>query len=468
MGTLTRRDFTRTSIALGVTTALGSMRVLGANDRVAMGLIGCGGRGSQVADRFLKMTDASVIAVADVYEPFRERALAAVKAGTFTRTPAATAGAGSAAGAGGAAGAGVSGPGASAAAIGLKDFRQRARPEGCRRGHHRHARPLARADDGRGLRAGKDVYVEKPLSLVLREGRIIVDEARRTKRVCAVGSQQRSGAHYVEAVRLIREGAIGAVHHVHAGMTRNAMPGFVARELRGGLTDALDWDMWLGPAPKVPFDPFRAIYHFRWFWDYSGGQMTNWGAHHLDIARWALGARAPKAVAGFGGRYAIKDGGETPDVQQVLYHFLAEDCVVSWSTREVNEGDRAGLVFYGTKGTLDVARSGYSIRPETWTGDADGTTGKRAPATATREVKGGNLDEQHVRNFLDCVKSRQRPNADVEEGHLSAVMCHLGNLSTRLGRSLTWDAEHERIVGDDEANALLTKAYRKPWTLEGL
>jgi len=449
MGTLTRRDFTRTSIALGVTTALGSMRVLGANDRVAMGLIGCGGRGSQVTDQFLRAPDAAVTAVADVYEPFRERALAAVRAGTFTKTTA-----------------GGSAPNANPGVIGLKDFRQLldrkdvdaviiATPD------HWHALMAVTA-----LRSGKDVYVEKPLSLVLREGRVMVDEARRTTRVCAVGSQQRSGAHYIEAVRLIREGAIGTVHHVHAGMTRNAMPGFVARELRGGLTDALDWDMWLGPAPKVPFDPFRAIYHFRWFWDYSGGQMTNWGAHHLDIARWALGAKAPKAVAGFGGRYAIKDGGETPDVQQVLYQFASS--VVTWSTREVNEGDRAGLVFYGTKGTLDLARSGYTIRPETWTGDADGTTGKRAPAIEAREVKGGNLDEQHVRNFLDCVKSRQRPNADVEEGHLSAVLCHLGNLATRLGRSLTWDAEHERVVGDTEANALLTKAYRKPWTLEGL
>jgi len=459
---VTRRDFTRTSIALGVTTALGSMRVMGANDRVAMGLIGCGGRGSQVADRFLKVPDATVVAVADVYQPFRERALAAVKAGTFTRPSSATTAGGSAAGADASAG----GPGANAAVVGFKDFRQVldrkdvdaviiATPD------HWHALMTVAA-----LRAGKDVYVEKPLSLVLREGRVMVDEARRTKRVCAVGSQQRSGAHYIDAVRLIREGAIGTVHHVHAGMTRNAMPGFVARELKGGLTDALDWDMWLGPAPKVPFDPFRAIYHFRWFWDYSGGQMTNWGAHHLDIARWALGAKAPKAVAGFGGRYAMKDGGETPDVQQVLYQF--ESGVVTWSTREVNEGDRAGLVFYGTKGTLDLARSGYTIRPETWTGDADGATGKRAPATAPREAKGGNLEEQHVRNFLDCVKSRQRPNADVEEGHLSAVMCHLGNLSTRLGRSLTWDAEHERVVDDKEANTLLTKAYRKPWTLEGL
>jgi predicted dehydrogenase len=483
MGNMTRRDFTRTSIALGVTTALGSMRVLGANDRVGMALIGCGGRGSQVADRFLKMADAAVVAVADVYVPFRERALSAVKAGTFTNAAATAGGSG--------AGAGASSAAANASVIGVKDFRQVldrkdvdaviiATPD------HWHALMAVAA-----LRAGKDVYVEKPLSLVLREGRLIADEAKRTSRICAVGSQQRSGGHYAEAVQLIREGGIGSVHHVQAGMTRNAMPGFVARELRGGLTDALDWDMWLGPAPKVPFDPFRAIYHFRWFWDYSGGQMTNWGAHHLDIARWALGAKAPKAVAGFGGRYAIKDGGETPDVQQVLYQFVAEpsstaqptshaaptsvgasktdNCVVTWSTREVNAGEGAGLVFHGTKGTLDLARSGYTIRPETWTGDdPSGAPRKREPAIAAREVKGTNLDEQHVRNFLDCVKSRQRPNADAEEGHLSAVMCHLGNLSTRLGRSLTWDAARERVKDDDEANALLTKGYRRPWTLEGL
>jgi predicted dehydrogenase len=429
MSHITRREFARTSVALGVATALASTRVAGANDRVAIGLVGCGGRGSQLAARLLAMPDAAITAVADVYAPFRDRAAAAA-------------------------------PGATAVA----DFRRVldrrdvdavviATPD------HWHALMAVAA-----LTAGKDVYVEKPLSLVVREGRLVVDAARRTNRICAVGSQQRSGAHYAEAVRLIREGAIGTVHHVHAGMTRNAMPGFVARELRGGLTDALDWDLWLGPARQRPFDPFRAIYHFRWFWDYSGGQMTNWGAHHLDIARWALGARAPSAVAGFGGRYAVADGGETPDVQQVLYRF--DQAVVSWSTREVNAGDRTGLVFHGTTGTLDLSRGGYTIKPEAWTGDAK--VAAAAVPAAAREVKGSNLDEQHVRNFLDCVKSRQRPSADVEEGHLTAVMCHLGNLSTRLGRSLTWDAAAERVAGDAEANALLTTSYRAPWTLEGL
>ena len=180
-------------------------------------------------------------------------------------------------------------------------------------------------------------------------------------------------------MQLIREGAIGTVHHVHAGMTRNAMPGFVARELRGGLTDALDWDMWLGPAPKVPFDPFRAIYHFRWFWDYSGGQMTNWGAHHLDIARWALGARAPTAVAGFGGRYAIKDGGETPDVQQVLYQFDALRRLVEHARGQRGRSRRARVLRHEGHarsraiGLHDPARDLDRRRPA----EHDG---KRAPA----------------------------------------------------------------------------------------
>jgi myo-inositol 2-dehydrogenase / D-chiro-inositol 1-dehydrogenase len=438
MTKISRRDFTRTTVALGVSTALGSLRVAGANDRVNLGLIGCGGRGLQVFPRFLEHPDVSPVAVCDVYAPFRDRAVAAATKAS---------------------------PGANTVAV--KDFRQIldrkdidvvqiATPD------HWHALMTVAA-----VRAGKDVYVEKPLSLVLKEGRVMTDEARKHKRIVGVGSQQRSGAHYAEAVKLIRDGEIGTVHHVAAGMTRNAMPGFVARELKDGLTDALDWDLWLGPAPKVPFNPYRAIYHFRWFWDYSGGQMTNWGAHHLDIARWALGADAPTAVAGFGGRYAIKDGGETPDVQQVIYNFPT--AVVTWSTREVNQGDGAGLVFYGTKGTLDLARNGYKIRPETWTGQDPADPQKKwEPAIQAKEMKGGDLDQQHVRNFLDCVKSRQHPNADVEEGHRSAVMCHLGNIATRLGRSLTWDAKNERVVNDDEANKLLTKPYRKPWTLDGL
>jgi len=435
---ISRREFHRTSIALGAATALGSMRVLGANDRLNLGIVGCGGRGRQILKVFLAQPDVAGMAVCDVYEPFREAGTKMIGAGS----------------------------------VSMLDFRQLldrkdvdvvivATPD------HWHALHTVAA-----VRAGKDVYVEKPLSLVVREGRIMIGEARAHNRIVAVGSQQRSGQHYQQAIQLVKEGAIGSVHHIDAGMTRNAMPGFVARELKSGLTSALDWNLWLGPAPAVPFDPFRCIYHFRWFWDYSGGQMTNWGAHHLDIARWAIGAAAPRAVAGFGGRYALKDGGETPDVQHVVYHFPG--CVLTWTTRDIGRGKSAALTLYGTKGTMELERSGFKIVPEAWTGDlaeprpSNGGEGGDAPGMVPGEVKGGNLEEAHVRNFLDCVKSRKRPNADIEEGHLSAVMCHLGNLSTKLGRSIKWDATKEQCVGDDEANRLLTKAYRAPWTLKGL
>jgi len=210
----------------------------------------------------------------------------------------------------------------------------------------------------------------------------------------------------------------------------------------------------------VAFDPFRCIYNYRWFKSYSGGQMTNWGAHSLDIARWALGAKAPDAVASFGARYVLNDGGETPDVQQAIYSFPG--CVVSWVSREVNAGSTTLLDFHGTKGTMTLTREGFSVAPEIWTGaGANGKDGAMAPMRES----GGNLDSLHIDNFLACVKSRQRPNADIEEGHRTAVMCQLGNAAMQTGRVLRWDPEAETVIGDAEANAALRWEYREPWTL---
>ena len=267
---------------------------MGANDRIRVGIIGCGGMGRSDWRTFLGEPDVVPVAVCDVYVPFRERAAAMCKEKVDA----------------------------------YPDFRRLldrsdidaviiATPD------HWHALLTVTA-----CQAGKDVYVEKPLSLTVREGRSMVDAARKHQRIVQVGAQQRSGEHYATAVRLIQEGALGNIHKISANWTRNMMPGFRPRELRSGLTSALDWDMWLGPAPYVPFDPLRFAYNWRWFWDYSGGQMTNWGAHSLDIARWALGAKAPAAVTAFGGRYELKDGGETPDVQEALYTFPG--CIVSW------------------------------------------------------------------------------------------------------------------------------------------
>jgi predicted dehydrogenase len=184
--------------------------------------------------------------------------------------------------------------------------------------------------------------------------------------------------------------------------------------------------------------------------------MTNFGAHHLDIARWAIGATAPTTVAGFGGRFEVKDGGQTPDVQEVLYEF--PECVVTWTARELNRGERPwDIEFHGTRGTLGISRSGWKLTPEAGSGEKT--------SAAVLQEKGGDLDHAHIANFLDCVKSRARPNADVEEGHRSATLCHLGNIATRLRRSLRWDAEKEICTGDAEATRWLSRRYRKPWSL---
>ena len=430
----TRREFVTTALAAGAAVAARGTRLSGAGDRLRVGLIGCGGRGMQVLSSFLAQPDVEITAVCDVYAPFRDKAAAAApraaRIADFRRV--------------------LDRPDVDAVIIATPD--------------HWHAIQTVQA-----CAAGKDVYVEKPLSLTVREGRSMVAAARAHKRIVQTGSQQRSGPQYAKAREIIRSGAIGAVHHVAAGFTRNAMPGFVAREIKGGLPGTLDWDLWLGPAPAVPFDPFRCIYHFRWFWPYSGGQMTNWGAHHLDIARWVLGADGPSTVSGLGGRYAIGDGGETPDVQEVLYDFPdatlgGRGAVVTWSAREIGRGRGQPLAFHGTHGTLTVDRRGLTVAPETWEGDgADRKAPKAAPLD---EQPAPDLTLLHARNFLDCVKSRKAPVADVEEGHRTAVVCHLGNIATRLRRSIRWDPAAEAVVGDEEAAGMLHYEYRAPWRLE--
>lgn len=424
-----RRDFTRGLAAASIATALSARRVAGANERIGFGIIGCGARGQTLWKNFIAESEVDPVAVCDLYQPYLQKGLEL----------------------------------SNGRANSYKDFRKLLDDK------HVQAVIIATPDHWHALmavaalRAGKDVYIEKPLSLVVSEGRSIIKAAREHKRVVQVGSQQRSGVHYEHARQLIREGKIGDIHHVEAGHARNVMPGFRPKDLPVDATNP-DWDMWLGPAPKVPFDRMRCLYNFRWFWDYSGGQMTNYGAHHLDIVRWYLGAKGPTSVVGFGSRYAINDGGETPDVQHVVFQFPG--CVTTWTTRELSKGDRAyDIEFHGTLGTLAINRSGFKLTTDVWEGDKGGPSSAAAPPRPPIEEKGGNLDQSHITNFLACLKSRARPNADVEEGHLSATMCHLGNIATRLGRQLRWDPAKESFIGDAEANRWLTKAYRKPWSL---
>jgi predicted dehydrogenase len=262
---------------------------------------------------------------------------------------------------------------------------------------------------------------------------------------------------------------------------RNIMPGFGAPADRAPPPE-FDWDMFLGPAPQRPYNPNRGIYHFRWFWDYSGGQMTNLGQHSLDIVDWYLGGKWPSAVCSVGGRYCLQDNGETPDTQDSIFEFPQFTAI--WSHREGCRGQPgAGLEFCGTKGTLAISRSGYTVTadrkipPANAVPQYDGAHPVGGPVlvkdfdptltwTQPLEVKADNPRDQftrHVRDFLDCIKSRKEPVSDLESGVRVSTICHLANISLRFGRKLRWDEKKEEISGDAEAGKLLERPYRAPW-----
>jgi len=419
-------------------------RLLGANDRVGVGFIGYGLIGAQHVFDFKNQKDVDMVAMSEAYQPRLEQGVATCGARTK----------------------------------GYRDFRKMLDDRDVQAvvvstPDHWHALMTMMA-----CAAGKDVYVEKPLTLFVREGRWMVRVARKHNRVVQVGTQQRSGRHYQKARQLIQSGYIGKVVSVRMTAYRNIMPGF------GSPPDAtaprdFDYDMWLGPAPKRPFNKHRGIYHFRWFWDYSGGQMTNLGAHHIDILQWFMNVTGPLSVASTGGRFALTALGETPDTQDALYEYPGFTAV--YSSREVSLGrrDGSGLEFFGTKGSLAIGRSGFQVYPDTkadpnnsipvFKGHPGGgpQASQAKPELWTEPLKEpGSSDEQfdlHVRNFVDCVKSRQRPIADVEGGHQITTACHLGNISLRTGRKLRWDAQREEILGDQEASAMLERPYRQPW-----
>jgi predicted dehydrogenase len=431
--------------ALGGITAAAYSRLRGANDRVGVGFMGYGLIGAQHVKDFRNQRDADLVAMCDVYQPRVEQGVAAC--GQRAKSYA--------------------------------DFRRMLDDKDV------HAVVVSTPDHWHALAtilacaAGKDVYVEKPLTLFVREGRWMVNAARRYNRIVQTGTQQRSGRHYQRARDLVRSGYIGKVMSSRSGSFRNVMPGF------GVFPDAaapagFDYEMWLGPAPARPFNPKRGLYHFRWFWDYSGGQMTNLGAHSLDIVQWYLGLDGPTAVSSSGGRFALTDGGETPDTQYTVIEY--PELTVEYGIREAGGARRGdGLEFHGTKGMLTISRAGFEVVPDRRidpasaipvfagqpAGGPQGSADRQAAEPWIQPMKEtGSSDEQfdlHARNFLDCVKSRARPVADVEGGHRTATTCHLANISLRTGRKIRWDPAKEEILGDREASSMLERPYRKPW-----
>jgi predicted dehydrogenase len=442
-----RRNFLKVAGA----SALGAAsyrNVPGANERVRVGFIGIGLIGKRHLLDFLAMPDVDVAGISEVYEPRLAEGIATAAAERQGRKP-----------------------------DGFKDFRRMYERKDL------DAIVVSTPDHWHALQsilacaAGKDVYVEKPMTLFAREGRWMIDAARQYKRVVQVGTQQRSGAHYKQCLELLRGGHIGEVRNIRIASFRNIHPGFTDPVGTEAFSDA-DWQMWLGPAPQRPFDKNRGIYHFRWFWDYSGGQTTNLFSHNADIAQWVMNA-APRNVAAFGGRYSLKGFGETPDVCEAILDYPG--FIVNWSNSEINAGRLGGgLEFRGTKGTLRLDRGGFEVIPDLNIPAADQipqfTTRRAAPAQPpaprTAAMKKDGFEQvrdqfqPHVRDFLDSIKSRKPPVSDVESGHKTSIACHLVNIAMKLGRSVRWDDTKEDIIGDREASKLLVREHRAPWDKE--
>ena len=315
---------------------------------------------------------------------------------------------------------------------------------------HWHAIPTLLA-----CQAGKDVYIEKPLSQTIQEGQLMRDAARKYKRVMQVGMQRRSGEHFRSAIDYVASGKLGKVCLVKAWMCQ-------VRATIGNPPDeapppGVDYDVWLGPAPKRPFNKNRFHYTWRFFWDYGNTELGNQGVHMLDIAMWGIQSLRgnihclPTHVSGNSSIYWLDDAKEVPDTQVMTYDF--GNLALVWELRSFQgapmEGTKAATAFYGTEGVLIVDNAGWKI------------TGPKGEAGPSAKASGGS----HTGNFLECIRSRKQPNADVEIGRLSTTITHLGNICTRLKRDVHFDPAAENFGTDKAANAMLEKAYRAPYTL---
>ncbi len=437
-----RKAFSSAAMALAAAApsiALGRSGAAGANDAINVGVIGVGRMGRRNMLAFASEEGVRIAALCDVYRPNLQLALDDLKK---AEKPAPRE---------------------------FKDFRRLldmkeidvvvvATPD--------HWHPL---NTVMACRAGKDVYVEKPVGVVVEEGRIMTGVARETGRIVGVGTQQRSGEHFQRAVEIVRGGQLGRITKVSTWNYENEYPEGIGYPADCAPPADLDWDMWLGPAPKVPFNwnRFGVVddgrwSSFRWFWDYAGGMMTDWGTHLLDIVLWAMDVRGPKHVTAWGGKYGLLDNRDTPDTMSAIWDFGKFICTYENRKCSRHSADNRGygIIFHGSEASLFVDRSGYALEPELETIGKE-TRPRMVPATSG----GSEQHQSHVKAYLECIKTRKRFVSDIEDGHLASATPQLANVAMRLGRTLQYDPDKERFADDSEASAMLRRRYRAPWTL---
>jgi predicted dehydrogenase len=272
-----------------------------------------------------------------------------------------------------------------------------------------------------------------------------------------MGAQRRSSAVYAQAVEFVRSGQLGKVGLARAWAYLDWIKPIGRPADTQGPPAGVDYEMWLGPAPQRPFNPNRFHFNFRWFWDYAGGLMTDWGVHLIQVLLWAMGPEPPKAVLSSGGKYVLEDNSETPDTQITVYEFPSYTLV--WE-HKVGVGlglyNRPwGMSFTGTEGTLVINDEGWEVTVEH----------RKASLEPQKHPPGTDPRPAHVRNFLDSVKSRQQPIENLEVGHHISTVAHLGNLALRTGRKIVWDHAKEQVMNDAAANQLVCAKYREPWKL---
>lgn len=316
---------------------------------------------------------------------------------------------------------------------------------------HWHALPTIYA-----CQTGKDVYVEKPLAVTIEEGRAMLEAVRQNHRVAQMGTQWRSGEHYREAVEFVRSGKLGKIRQVRAWAYLDWVGG-IGNPPDGAPPDGVDYDMWLGPAAQRPFNPNRFHFNFRWFWDYAGGLMTDWGVHLLNVGLWAMGMEQPKSVYSSGGKRVVDDNSETPDTQVAVYDFPSYTLIWEHQMKGgVGIGGRPhGLSFSGSEGTLILDDRGFEAVPEP----------KLKGFEPVQRSAGVDARPAHVRNFLDCMATREQPVENLDVGQFVSTVAHLGNLALRTDSIIHWDAVAERAIGNEQADALVRAHYRAPWTL---
>jgi predicted dehydrogenase len=461
-----RRDFiakttlAATGLSFGLNTIpANGLGAPGPNDKIRVGFIGVGNRGTQLLRLFMAQPDCEVAALCDLYEPYLQRDYSKVDS-RYTQGPL--------------------GKGGQIPKMGEKfpnnvtrynDYRKLledrsidavciATPD------HWHALQTIDA-----IKSGKDVYVEKPLTATIHEGRSMVNAQVAGKRVVAVGLNRRGNAVYQKLSGIMSSGKLGKLTIGRAAHINNMFPDGIGKFSPEAPPKDFNWDMWLGPRPYIPYKYNIAPYTFRWWSDYSS-QMGNWGVHYMDVIRWMMGERAPVAISAHGGKYVLNDDSTIPDTLQVTFEF-ASGSIIMFSDFEANSGSMVPfgeIEIRGTKGTVLAHEGAYKIVPatrgqfQTW----DKLIEAEEYENVNRALDDGSSAESTstlIRNFLDCIKSRQTPLCSLEEGHRSTSFAHLANIALATKTRLLWDADKEQFTNSTEANNLLHYEYRKPWKL---